>query len=753
MTENVVRGSRLQGLVLVAGAVAATLGLSVGAGHLAARSSLADPSLNVTMYLVEDSKAEFFYSDEFGNFTAENSSAFPVLRGVNSLRLPLASIPIRESFSQRFDPCECDTPVLVSRMLLTSPLLTQQIPSESWVLGGDATSLTNQGSAVLLRSSPTGIDPQLALFLEIDNFAEQAETRAFWVGFFATLLTLGGLLWSGWSWIHWKQSNPSLRVRSPRRTDRAARVPLWLTVVASAVLAGGIIQQFVGAWVTGGTLDEHFHVWHLEDYFETGIYSSPVYGPVTSLLGHAANVLVGVEQWGAPLMTAEAYAVRHMVIAGIGLVGLAAVLLIGRIVLKSWGWGVVSAACLASVPVWVGHSMFNVKDISVATGYTMVTASLILALSREWSVGRRVMASSALFSAGTLLATGTRPVALALIGASALLALFVWVAIDYQRWSRRLRWVALGLGTLVLVVGSFLLDSLADSPLDDSLQRSLDFPWGGWNLYGGFRADSQPGLLVVLGAFFARVPILFGIFLVAGTIFGLVLGVRALIHSRSLSFQSGSFILVSAQAFGAFIAVGLLDVAVYYGGRQIIFVLPAMAVLTAWGIRELVIALTPHSPSARITRTAVGVVAAVGFVVPLADQVSLFPYNYSYVNVIAQGQGVTGYWETDYWNASIREAVSHVAPDDPATCRSVGDLNINLPNVEACTPLEPYVGEGAQSTESELAPRSFWVYRTDRTLAIHGPVSSYNCEFHSNVARPLRGEEVVMSWVYQCEDR
>jgi hypothetical protein len=741
---------KLMSRALAAGLI---LGLSSLMGAVAQNSAISEPTLDVTIYLVEDSTAQFFYSDEFGNFTAENSITSPVLRGVNSLRLPLGSSPIRESFSQRFDPCECDTPVLVSRMLLTSPLLTEQIPSESWVLGGDTKSLTNQAAAVLLRSLPTGIDPQLALFLEIDDFADRAETRAFWVGFFATLFTLGGLLWSGLAWIRWKHSNPSLGINSPRRSDRAARVPLWLTVVASVVLTGGVIQQFVGAWVIGGTLDEHLHVWHLEDYFETGVYSSSVYGPVTSLLGHAANVLLGLEQWGAPVMTAEAYAVRHVVIAGIGLAGLAAVLLLGRIVFKSWGWGVVSAACLASLPLWVGHSMFNVKDISVATGYTMATAALVLVLSREWSAAGRVFGSVALFSAGTLLAAGTRPAAFALIGASALLALVLWVAIDYRRWSYRLRWIVLGIATLVLAAGSVLLVPLASSPLAESLERSVDFPWGGWNLYGGVRADSQPGLLVVLGAFFARVPILFTIFLVAGTLFGLILGVRALIHTRSLSFQTVAFVLIAAQAFGAFIAVGLLDVAVYYGGRQIIFVLPALAVLAAWGIRELVIALTLHSPSSRITRTVVGVVAATGFVIPLSDQIALFPYNYTYLNVVAQGQGVTGYWETDYWNASIREAVSHVAPDDPATCRSVGDLNINLPNVEPCTPLEPYVGEGAQGTESELAPRSFWTYRTDRTLAIHGPVSSDNCEFHSQVTRPLRGEEVVMSWVYQCEDR
>ena len=722
-------------------------------GLVTQNSWLSVPALDVTVYLVENSSAEFFYSDEFGNLSADSSIVTPVLSGVNSFTIPLDSIPIRDSFAQRLDPCECNTPVLISRLLLTSPLLAQQIPTESWLLGGDAESLTNQGTAVLLRSSPTALDPQIVLFLEIDKFAQEAERRAFWFGFIATFFALGGILGSSAAWIRWKRSNPSHRLDSPRRSDRAARVPLWLTIVATVALVGGIVQQFLGAWIVGGTLDEHLHVWHLEDYFQTGEYSSSVYGPITSLLGHSANVLLGIEQWGAPVMAAEAYAVRHMVIATIGLAGLVAVFLLGRLVLRSWEWGIVASSSLASIPLWVGHSMFNVKDISVATGYTMVTASLVLVLSREWTVARRVLGSSALFSVGTLLAVGTRPASLALIIASTLLALFLWAAVDYQRWSLRVRWVVLGAAGVILVLGAYLVVSLAGSPLADSLQRSLDFPWGGWNLYGGVRVDAQPGLIALLGAFFARVPILLAVFMMFGTVFGLVFGLRTWVRSRHLSFQTAAFILVSAQAFGAFVAVAVLDAAAYYGGRQIIFVLPALSVLAAWGLRELVVVLVRYSPSSKITRTIVGALAAVGFVVPLSEQITLFPYNYTYVNVLAQGQGLTGYWETDYWNASIREAVNHVAPGDPATCRSVGDLNINLPNVEPCTPLEPYVGEGAQAEVSTLAPNSFWVYRTDRTLAIHGPVSSDNCEFHSQVTRQLRGEEVVMAWVYECEDR
>ena len=50
----------------------------------------------------------------------------------------------------------------------------------------------------------------------------------------------------------------------------------------------------------------------------------------------------------------------------------------GRVLLRSWRWGLVAAAVLAAIPMWTGHEMFNVKDVPVATGHTLVTLALIL---------------------------------------------------------------------------------------------------------------------------------------------------------------------------------------------------------------------------------------------------------------------------------------------------------------------------------------------------------------------------------------
>lgn len=227
---------------------------------------------------------------------------------------------------------------------------------------------------------------------------------------------------------------------------------------------------------------------------------------------------------------------------------------------------------------------------------------------------------------------------------------------------------------------------------------------------------------------------------------------RSLVIRRSWHTRDTVVALVFIQGLGAFGAVALLDPVIYDGGRQILFVVPALAVIATLGLHGILTWVRRSSPSPFLATNILAAVVAVGLVVPSIDQVRLFPYNYSYYNLIAQGAGVNGSWETDYWGSSIREAAEVVAPGDPVTCRSVGDLNFNIASLEPCATLAPYVGDFAVAKDSTLKENHFWVIRSERTLLWNGPVTSDNCEFHSHVTRPLRGEDVSMAWVYQCED-
>jgi len=351
-----------------------------------------------------------------------------------------------------------------------------------------------------------------------------------------------------------------------------------------------------------------------------------------------------------------------------------------------------------------------------------------------------------------LIAIGTRPAAVALIAMSSGVAAILWLAMRFSGWSSETRRrVFAGLTAGIGVVTAVLVAIWGPS-VWASIERSTDFPWTGWNLYGGDRIESRPGVVALAGVTASYLPIVVVLLLFVGVTLGASRFLRVVVTRQRLHSALVGIILVLVQALAPFMAVALFDSVIYDGGRQVLFIVPAFAVLATYGFHFLlgVLGSLPHH------KTATGVLAGVvvlGLMAPMVNQVQLFPYNYSFYNVVAQGAGVNGSWETDYWGSSVREAAEVVAPGDPVTCRSVGDLNFNIGSLEPCGTLAPYVGESGVANESELRDNHFWVIRLERSLAGYGPIASDNCQFHSQVTRTLRGEDVSMAWVYQCEDR
>jgi len=735
------------------------LGLGVGVSFLfavwASNSQLAVPRLEIVFYLAEDSTSEIFFSDEYGNFSPDDSLAVSSLAGVNRADVSLADSSQEGSFAYRFDPCSCHTPIVMGEVSLVSAFGSTSIPARSWVVGGSST-LDAEGTYVVLQDSSASADPQVIIFPDLPPRLADLKAQTFWAVFGLSMLgALGVIALMGA--IPLKRANRkgsyAVQVDSPRRTRRSLQPPLWLLLLTVGVGLAGVLQQFLGALFSGVTLDEPLHVEHLSRFFESGTFSSDAYGPVTAVFGHTVNTLVGVEEWGVPNTSAEAYVVRHLAIAVLGLLTAVAVAVISRVVLGDWGWAIVSVGLLYSFPLWVGHTMFNIKDAPLAAGFTMFTAGLSLLVSDVAHRSSRLIVGSLLLTAGFVVGVGTRPVGLLLlVGSLVVLALFWGVprALDLLKSSAFARLLGLTLTGILFVVAIVLAQMAAAS---DFLLTNFEYPWNGWNLYGGDRVESRPGFWVVLAVLAASTPLLLGALGLAGVV---LLGNRLSRKSSGPSARPAervTIILVAYQGLGAFLAILLLNPVLYDNARQILFVVPALAIIATVGLSSVVASLRRMTSLRKRQEVVVGFVVAFGLVAPMVSQVQLFPYNYSFYNFVAQGAGVNGSWETDYWGSSIREAAEVVAPRDPVTCRSVGDLNFNIASLEPCATLAPYVGDFAVAKDSTLKENHFWVIRSERTLLWNGPVTSDNCEFHSQVTRPLRGEDVSMAWVYQCEDR
>jgi hypothetical protein len=207
-----------------------------------------------------------------------------------------------------------------------------------------------------------------------------------------------------------------------------SRVPVLLVVLSVVIVGLAAALMIVGGSRVGATWDERIHALMMETYFTTGWYASPdwlvdggldsftgkwpyfVYAPVASLIAHASAVITGTEPWGGFVDSASAHAARHLGTAFIALVGIVAAGLITWVITRSWKWAVLAAGLLGSTPMWVGHGMFNVKDLPVGTGYTLATLGLVIICRPDYASSWRWRTAAWISVVlGIVLAVGTRP--------------------------------------------------------------------------------------------------------------------------------------------------------------------------------------------------------------------------------------------------------------------------------------------------------------------------------------------------------
>ena len=195
-----------------------------------------------------------------------------------------------------------------------------------------------------------------------------------------------GALWRVAVSARWRGSDPA------RRARWFSSSPAWSSSCSRARCCSAAVEIGLG-------VDDYIHALRFDQWLDSGWYvpeyllsagepdpsridATPfVYGAAFNVLAHLLNAVLGIESIGEISTEADAYAVRHLTTA---LIGLATVLCVGGAV---WTltrdrlaavWG---AAALLAIPVWTGYAMFSNKDVPVAAAFTFVTFGLVLLLS------------------------------------------------------------------------------------------------------------------------------------------------------------------------------------------------------------------------------------------------------------------------------------------------------------------------------------------------------------------------------------
>ncbi|WP_345518327.1 hypothetical protein [Nocardioides conyzicola] len=452
-----------------------------------------------------------------------------------------------------------------------------------------------------------------------------------------------------------------------------AAPPRFLVWVSVGLVVAGTVMAVVGALRTGVSWDEPFHVMRLRNFFEHGWFSvdwstetggstagdnnTLVYGPVAMLLLHGLCVLVGVDGWHTVSTTPTAYDVRHLGVVLIGLAGTAAAAGITRVLLGSWRWAVLTAAALLALPMWTGHLMFNVKDVPVATGYTLMTLALVAMVSP--APGRQLLRVAGLV-AGITLMVGTRPaMASAVLVAVALLVGGALLARSHggQRpaTGEAVAGATMAGALLAVVYPHVFLHPLL---LLGSVRQSASF-----------RDNDASGYTYVPFHLATQFPLL----LQALFVVGLWSAVTVIARSRRVDpARATRLALVVAQVTVLPLVAVAKNSDLYNGLRQLLFASPAWAVLVTIGLAHLL------AWGALRRRTGlVGGLAAVALLVPMADQATLFPYQYSYFNVAFDATG--GHAQTDYWRTSVPELLPGIPTDGQLVCGPTRSTQLGAP--------------------------------------------------------------------------
>ncbi|KQW53393.1 hypothetical protein ASC77_03675 [Nocardioides sp. Root1257] len=532
-------------------------------------------------------------------------------------------------------------------------------------------------------------------------------------------------------------------------------VPRPLLAVGVVVLAVTTVMVFVGGWRTGVSWDETYHVLRMRNYLGPGWYllngdlldGEPgpwedqqfVYAPITMGLLHLWSLGAGTDGSGEVSATATAYAVRHLGLGLLSLGCLASVAALARLALHRWSWGLMAAAMLAAMPAWTGHAMFNVKDVPVATGYTLTTLGLavvVMATDR-----RHTVVGAATLVAGIVLAAGTRP------GIWPGLALAALVAAAFLPRARRLPGVLVIGAALAVAVGIVALvypapfatpvDALFGSVLESS--RFGDRSVSRWYI-PVFLLAEVPTLLLLLGGL------------------GTVVVVRRLWRGRQTGDTRRAVLaLVLLQAFTLPVLSIVRGSNLYNGLRQLLFAYPALAVLATVGAAVLLGAVTGERRT--WLRVSVPLLVGAAVVVPVVVQAQVFPYNYTVRTVPAMllAPTVAEHWSdfelpTDYWRTSVRELAPEVPQGGWVTCQpnGAGDDFMRWSNDghEDCTtdpigPLAPY---------DDLRSGT-WAAPETEFLAVMSGVDRIgaNCTRFADVTRRMWWRTMTMSYAATCD--
>jgi hypothetical protein len=453
-----------------------------------------------------------------------------------------------------------------------------------------------------------------------------------------------------------------MNLRPPLAVPRALRDP-WLAASLAGLLGLlGLIAVF--GRDAGVTWDEGFQFQYGERvlaWFRSGFQDRSALEYLDLYL--YGGLFDAPAQWIVSWSPLDPYETRHVLSALTALAAIYGTWLLAAAVGGSRA-GFFAAATLALTPAWIGHGLFNPKDIPFATGSVFVTlaaqrivvgegpirirevvwAGVALGFALGVRPGGFFLVSYPIVAIGVRTVQAGKPASIVSSAASVLPRLFLMSVITWVIMLSAWPWAQ--------------LDPVS-RPFE-AIYAASHFNWAGATLFEGQRVASTELPSRYLPVWFGiTLPEIYWVAALAGAV-SLVLRRRAR-GPRALALGLITFSLLLPLT-----AALVMHPTLYDAHRHFLFLFPPLAALGG-------ISIATFSSDARIWKsvrmTALGVWLFAALLVAI-EIVQLHPYEYVYFNRTVGGlRGAVGRYETDYWGASYREGlrwvVKHVQQSRP----------------------------------------------------------------------------------------
>lgn len=715
--------------------------------------SLISPVANLNLELVLTQQSEskshiYIFPKDNKELATNNSFSGPTNSGVNTLIVPLSLKNLISKTHIKWKLCDCNDQLIVQSVSLTSIFGYSEIDLR-YLDSGLGVKRTSQ-TPIGLQVYPNTLTQYQELYLTFNGLYFFIKTKLLSLilgGFIGSLIY--ALFFSSFPRIFLQMLLNNLKNQHNFSQIIKSKYVELFNYALILILIGNIFLIFQGSQRIGISVDEPTHVINTQRFLETGKYSSAVYGPATGLFLHLFSTLIGVENWGTLLFTEDAYYARHLGLAIISILGIISTFLITQNLFHSFWISFYSVIFLTSIPLWTGHSMFNIKDIPVATGFTLFTLGLVILLNSKLTFLFRVFFAILSIFLGIYLAIGTRPGIWPVFAFMIILLIFLILLYLKKLIKNNLYYfsVLFSLFSGLVITFNYFFNDNSTKNILASVRRSTSFPWYNSTLVNGVDVPAGSSRAYILNFLITQIPI----YILILFLLGLFLSLKSIQHfSRNNEYvlKKLSIFFVLTQAFVIPFGIIIFNFNIYNGIRQILFILPPISIISAIGFVFL-LRLVNSKKSLLISFLSISLIYILSL---FLTQLRLFPFNYVFYNSSVSIKPIDNRWETDYWITSYREAITKMPALAPIFCSYENRGFLKIEDVgQPCDRFNIHNQRFSSLPNNSMNSRWYWSVRTKNSLTSIGTETQF-CEVFDRVKRNLHGQDITMLVIYVCRE-